>query len=220
MGSLALTHMIPLDELTPGAVGFIRNSVIDNVVAFAARELNLEPGNLVVRDVRPFTDLSMYAAGTTASTVDEWLYDATTTTASAFTSVTGPATMGDNRYVALFGVRDLRLGIGLHTTAMTLMDGTGSLLFGSATASGAAIKPGQVISLIKIAVGGSDKAIWDTTCFEGYQNLTGFSPSAVIIPQNATFNISYYFKSTVAGVRANIQLVGVTVEPRGKVLSP
>ena len=214
---VALTHLIPVQELTPGAVGAIRNEVIAALVRQASEELTLSPDKLVVRDIRPFSDLQMYAAGITAATVDEWQYDATTTTASAFTTVTGSKTMADQRYVALFGVRDLRLGIGVHSTAMGLLDST-------AAGPVALLKtqmPGQIVSLIKINVGGADKVIWDMTSIQAYpSNLVGFSPSAVIIPQNASFNIYYYFKTTVAGIRAWLQLIGVVVEPRGKVISP
>lgn len=217
MGDVALTHLIPVAEMTPGQIGAIRNQVISQLVSNVARELNVPPGDLVVRDVRPFSDLQMYAGGTTAATVDEWLYDATTTTAAAFTTVTGNKTMGDQRWTALFGVRDLRWGIGVHTTQMQILDGT-------AAGPVALLKtqmPGQMVSLVKIAVGGADKVIWDLTSMEGYLNqMVGFSPSAVIIPQNATFNIYYYFKTTAAGKRANLQLIGVVVEPRGKVVSP
>ncbi len=212
------TQLIPLDELTPGAVGAIRNTVIEAIVAKASKELNIPSEQLVVRDVRPATDLQLYAAGTTDSTVDEWGYDATTTSASAFTPVNGSKTMGNQRYVALFGVRDLRKGIGVHTTAMSLFEAT--TLMGDATSASVPIVPGQMVSLIKINVGGADKVIWDLTGMEAYDNPVAFTPSAVIIPQNSTFNIYYYFKTTCAGIRAYLQLVGVVVEPRGKVVSP
>lgn len=218
----ALTHLIPLAEMTPGQVGAIRNSVISQLVRQVSAELNMDPSKLVVRDVRPFRDLTMYAAGTTAATIDEWHYDATTTTADAFTTVTGSQTMGDQRWVALFGVRDLRRGVGVHTTAMGGAGGMESTSFvGDATAFGAVANVmGQVVSLVKVNVGGSDKVIWDLSGMEAYDVPVGFSPSAVIIPQNAAFNLYYYFKSTVAGIRAYLQLIGIVVEPRGKVVSP
>ena len=215
----AVIPLMPIQEMTLGYIGAIRNAVINGVVKLASEELSLPPEKLVVRDVRPWSDLQMYAAGTTDSSVDEWVYDATTTTASAFTAVNGGKTMGDQRWVALFGVRDLRRGVGTHTTDM-------GVDFESTAANAVAMlgprpKPGHLVSLIKINVGGSDKVIWDVSSIEGYEDCNvGFSPSAVIIPQNATFVIYYYFKTTIAGIRTYLQLVGITVEPRGKVVSP
>lgn len=214
-----VTILIPLDEMSPGAVGAIRNQVISGLVRKAASELSMPEDRLVVRDVRPANDLRFYSAGTTTSGVDEWLYDATTTTANAYTSVTGDATMGDQRYVALFGLRDLRKGIGIHTTSMNTMDATTNL-FTSATDQTSQLRAAQVVTYVQVSVGGSIKAIWDATGMEIYQNAVSFSPYAVVIPQNSTYNISYYFNSTAAGLRAWLQLIGIVVEPRGRVTSP
>jgi hypothetical protein len=103
---------------------------------------------------------------------------------------------------------------------MSLLEST--TLIGNATSGGNTnLFGGQMVSLIKINVGGSDKVIWDITCIEAYPNdMVGFAPSAVIIPQNASYNIYYYFKTTIAGIRASLQLIGVVCEPRGKVISP
>jgi hypothetical protein len=212
---VAQTQLIPIDEMTPGSIGAIRNAVITGLVAQASRELSLPPDRLVVRDVRPFGDLQMYLAGTTNSTIESWFYDATATTPSAYTTVTGTKTMGDQRYVAIFGVRDLRGGAGLHATTM----GTSASTLVIGGAQGDWVYP-QLVNQIKINVGGSDKVIWDIQSMYAYPRLTAFTPSAVVIPQNASFNIYYYFKTTVAGIRAMIQLVGVCVEPRGKLVSP
>ena len=215
----ALTHLIPIHELTPGSVGAIRNQIIGALVRQVSQELSLPEDKLVVRDPRPFADLQMYSAATTDLTVDKWSYDPTTITANAFTTVTGTKTMADQRYVALFGVRDLRMGIGTHTTDMgTDFDSTGT----DAVAMLGPIPPaGGMVTFIKINVGGADRVIWDLTSVESYpSNLTGFSPTAVIIPQNASFNIGYYFKTNLADLRATLQLIGVVVEPRGKVISP
>lgn len=209
--ALARTHLIPIQELTPGAVGAIRNQVIADLVRLVSSETSMPEDKLVVRDIRPFGDLQMYAAGTTAATVDEWLYDATTTTANAYTTVTGTATMGDQRYVALFGVRDCRRELGLHATTA-----------GATTARVASVTPyASVVSFIKINVGGGDRAIWDISGINAYTEASvAFSPTAVIIPQNSSYNIGYYFVTTVAGLRTYLQLIGVVVEPRGKLISP
>ena len=214
------TQLIPKEEMTPGAIGAIRNQIIDNVVAQVSRELTLSPDDLVVRDIRPKSDLQMLSVGTTDATVDRWVYDATTTVADAFTAVVGATkTMADQRYIALFGVRDLRAGVGVHTTAMELQDSTAA---GPVAQLGPLLPQNAMVSFIKIEVGGAVKAIWDISCLEAYigEAMVAFSPSAVLIPQNASFRIYYYFKTTAAGIRANLQLIGVVVEPRGKVISP
>ena len=213
-----LATLIPIQELTPGMVGKIRNDVIQGVVALASKELSIPPTNLVVRDVRPFNDLGMYAGGTTAAAIDEWLYDATTTTANAFTSVSGAKTMGDQKFVALFGIRDLRRGVGVHSTGM-------GADWESTAAASDAWHPyplaGAVVSLVKINVGGADKVIWDLTSMEAYQDMNvGFTQAPVLIPQNVSYNLYYYFKTTAAGLRAWLQLIGVVVEPRGLTISP
>jgi len=213
-----LATLIPIQELTPGMVGKIRNDVIQGVVALASKELSIPPTNLVVRDVRPFNDLGMYAGGTTAAAIDEWLYDATTTTANAFTSVSGAKTMGDQKFVALFGIRDLRRGVGVHSTGM-------GADWESTAAASDAWHPyplaGAVVSLVKINVGGADKVIWDLTSMEAYQDMNvGFTQAPVLIPQNVSYNLYYYFKTTAAGLRAWLQFIGVVVEPRGLTISP
>jgi hypothetical protein len=215
--SEARINLTPKDELTPGAVGAIRNSVIESVVALAAKELNISADKLVVRDVRPFSDLQMSEAGTTIKTADDWYYDATTTTAASFTSVTGARTMGDQRYVAIYGVRDLRKGFGIHATTLGT---SATTLLGAFAGNLGGVLP-QLVSMIKVNVGGSDKVIWDINGIYAYDDCVGFTSAAVIIPQNASFNISYYLKScAVPGTRIKLQLIGVAVEPRGKVVSP
>jgi len=209
-----LTHLVPLQELSPGAVGAIRNQVIKSTVAQAVRELNLPEDKLVVRDVRPLLDLAMDSAVGTASTSERWGFgDALV--AIGWISVTGANTMGDQRYVALYGVRDMGLNYGAS---------------GSATIPVALASYKEIISFIRINVGGADKVVWDISGIRAYQDANvAFAPSAVVIPQNASFNISYYREGSLeAGVPvapttlevAWLQLVGIVVEPRGKVISP
>ena len=77
----------------------------------------------------------------------------------------------------------------------------------------------QAITLIKLEVGNSIKAIWDTTKLLAYkQNPVGVCTSAVIIPQNTQFQIYGYILNT--GTVCWVSLEGVVVEPRGKVVSP
>ena len=219
----AITQLIPIKEMTPGAVGAIRNQVIEALVAQVSRELSLPVDRLVVRDVRPFNDLQMYSGGTTNSTTDTWGFDTSTVTAAAFTTVTGAKSMGDQRYVALYGIRDLKFAVGIHATSM----GTdATTIYGAAGVALGAQWP-QIVNQVKINVGGADKVIWDLSAMYAYPTeLVAFCPSAVIIPQNISFNIYYQMRghltntALAAGARAMLQLIGVVVEPRGKVISP
>lgn len=205
MGVLAQTQLIPIQELTPGQVGAIRNVVKNNLVSKASHELNLPEDKLVVRDVRPVEDLAMYASHGSAATVEDWLFTSTASTGTGFVTVTGTATMDDNRYVALFGVRDYRLGIATVATA-----GPATLICGPSS-----------VSLVKINVGGADKVVWDTKVMQAYsQDLVAFTPSPVIIPQNVTYNIYYYKSQATNSMVIWLQLIGLVVEPRGKTISP
>jgi len=207
------THLVPIQELTLGMIASIRNSVISQVVALASRELSLPESSLVVRDIRPYGDLAMYTLiGTAASSgvTEDWYCIASSGTAAlGYNSMTGTATMADQRYVALFGVRDKRGTIGSISALAT------------ATVLPGYIAGARMVSFIKVNVGGADKVLWDTDNIEGYPEQCGFAPAAVIIPQNASYNISYYLvKTTTADQPIHLQLIGVVVEPRGKVISP
>jgi len=206
--SAALIQLIPIQELTAGQVGAIRNSVINQVVAMASKELHMPEEKLVVRDVRPVGDLQMYFNAAVDATTEAWFYNCTATT-NGYVSVSGDKTMGDQRWVAIYGVRDWRLSQGNILTATVLATMTNVDL--------------SRVSLVKISVGGGDKVIWDTKSMSGYTEAqVAFTPSAIIIPQNTTFNIRYYkATNTVSdcGVMS-LQLIGVAVEPRGKLVSP
>lgn len=226
--TVAMTQLIPIKEMLPVTVGAIRNQVIEALVAQASHELNLPATDLVVRDVRPFNDLQMYSGGTTASTVDTWAFDTTTTAAAAFVTVTGAKQMGDQRYVAIWGVRDLKNAQGLHSTSMGTNPSVLLLpITGTVHAASFADMWPQVVNQVKINVGGSDKVLWDLTGMYAYKDdCCGISPGAVIIPQNASYNIYYQLRGHIVnttaapGQSARIQLIGVVVEPRGKVISP
>ena len=82
-------------------------------------------------------------------------------------------------------------------------------------------------SMIKFEVGGSTAAIWQIESMSAYKwDQAAFSPAAVIIPQNTNFNIKFYMKhksmTKATGLVGSIwlQLIGVTIEPRGKVITP
>lgn len=205
MAGFANTLLIPTQDLPPGQVSAIRNEIFKSLAQFAAIELKMPVGDLVVRDLRPVEDLVLYSTGTTPATINNWLFTTAATATTGFVTVTGDREMADQRYVALFGVKDLK-------------DSHGPTAIVGATSC--AVSP-QAISLIKIIVGGSDKAIWDLCKCACYTNAcAGISPSAVVIPPNALYNIQYYKTLPIASAPAYIVLEGVVVEPRGLVLSP
>ena len=202
----ALTNFIPIQELPPGAISSIRNEVIKATCALASKEMNCPVSTLVVRDIRPYEDLGAYSTGTTASTVNNWNFIGPT---GAGYAVFATGTMADQRYVAIYGAKDLRIARGPATEAATTA-GIWS----------------QDVSLIKINVGGGDRAIWDMCkCFAYARTgsgVAGVSSGAVLIPQGTVYTISLYQYEAVAtaGKTNVVVLEGIVVEPRGKVLSP
>ena len=71
---------------------------------------------------------------------------------------------------------------------------------------------------IKFNIGGGDRVIWQLQALNEADGMVGFSPSAVIIPQNTPYTISRFVRS--ASSSCMLVLKGVVVEPRGKVVSP
>ena len=199
------TQLIPVAELTPGSVAAIRNEVTKRLVGIVSAELNVSPDKLVVRDIRPYSDIGWCTntdAVQVALTEDYWEAqsdDAKVGGAYGACVSTSLNTMADNRWVAIYGVKDMRMGI-----ATPIEQGVGS---------------------IKFNVGGNDRAIWDLQNMQCYRDdLAAVSPSAIIIPQNDTFQIYLYGclsndKGSVDVVQY-IVLEGIVVEPVGKVLSP
>ena len=210
MSRAAQTYLVPVQEMTPGMVAEVRNSVIDQVVRIAAKELGMAEKDLVVRDVLPVNDLGFDFSAASGGTGEcNWEFAATVTTVG-YATVTGASTMSNNRYVAIFGVRDLRMGIGA-TYGCT--DQLGFIL------------PPSPTSLIKFEVGGAVKAIWDTTGLSAYREMAGFTTAPILIPQNAAYNIYFYNRpygtvGTGIAIYSYLQLIGVTVEPRGQLVSP
>ena len=92
----AYTQLIPSSELSAGQAAAIRNEVINKLVQLAVSQLNVTADKLVVRDIRPATDLDF---GT-----EDW-YETTGTTTGAFETMT-TGTMGDERFVGIYGVKD------------------------------------------------------------------------------------------------------------------
>lgn len=199
------TQMIPVTELAPGTVARIRNEVIDSVVALASAELNRPSDDFVVRDIRPQADLDWLSTTNVVSaaiTTETWIGESDD--AKVYHQFVGAITaastvMADNRWIAIYGVKDMR------------------------SALNAIVEP--ALSMIKVEVGGNDRAIWDLMNMYAYpEAMAAITPSAVIIPQNTSFQLYVYGGLSDDGGSTDIDqyilFEGVVVEPRGKVLSP
>jgi hypothetical protein len=200
-----LTQLIPAPELPPGQIGAIRNSIIygdrkrglEGLLDRAAREIKVSKDSLIVRNIRPQSDLD-WCSNTdysTAVTTDIWPCTVKAVANDYKDIITSASTvMADQRFVAIYGLRDSRFAI--------------------------ATPIAQTTSLFKFNVGHSDKAIWDITkCYSYRSKVVGISPSAIVIPQNTYFQISGYLFNNSA-VASYISLIGLVVEPRGQVISP
>lgn len=202
-----LTQLVAMQELSAGQVSAQRNRVIRDLLARASRELKMDEKKLVVRDIRPLTDLNWAtdAAATTglanaAITTNKWLFTThigNTDWLSAI--VAGSRVMADQRYVAIYGLRDSRMA---YATVLVPIQCT----------------------LWRFQVGHSYKAIWDASkCYAYRDHVAGFSPAEIVIPQNSQYNIFGYLNQAEAGVGnalSYVSLEGVVVEPSGKVVSP
>ena len=199
-----LTQLIPSEELTVGQIGAIRNMVVKNLLALASKELSMPVTNLVARDIRPQSDLD-WASDTNATdglanaavTTDIWQFTTDASLHEYLSCITSASrVMGDQRFVAIYGIRTSRMAMATPLEVQC--------------------------TLWKLVVGNSIKAIWDSERLNAYQNnIAGFTPSAVVIPQNTQWNIYGYLPSTAAGtILTYTNLEGIVVEPRGKVVSP
>ena len=195
------TCLIPERELAPGSVADIRKQVEAALVAKASSELKMSPDNLVVRDIRPFHDISWGTDAVTglanaALTDDIWPL----TTDGALLGFLPLETvalsmMADQRFVAIYGIRDSRYSLAAPTAPQC--------------------------SLWKFVVGNSVKSIWDMSkCYAYRKESVGFSNSAVIIPQNTQYMIYGYLPTAMGAVVQYVSLEGMVCEPRGKVVSP
>jgi len=176
MGNVSLTQLIPFSELTPGQSGKIRNDCIEALLTEASLRLKLPRERLVVRDIRAKSDLDF--------TYEDWR-ETTGATADAYETMT-TGTMGDNRWIGIFGVK--------------------------------ADADNFACTAIKFNIGGGDRAIWQLQSLNEEDGMVGFSPTAVVIPQNTIYTISRFVRS--ASSSCTLVLKGVVVEPRGKVVSP
>ena len=200
----ANTLLSPIKELATGQLSAIRNSAIDAVVNLASRELAMPQEKLVVREIRPYTDLGMYAVTTvldTASAADRWgsffhAAGAVNSPASGgnyVSSCTVSKTIADNTYIGIYGVRDSRGGMATVTA--------------------------NAVTLIKFNIGNADKAIWDLTKAQlYYDGAVAVSPSVIVMPPLAPIVISLYLHAN--NVEIYLQLMGFVVEPVGLVITP
>ena len=209
MTTASKSYLIPIKELLPAEISRIRNEAIDKVVAMVSAELKKPAEELVVRDIRPYSDLAWCTVSTptifaAALSTDTWC---PTLDASdiyqAYTSViiSTSQLMADSRWVVITGVKDFRL------------------------AEAAAVK--QSINFLKINTGGNDRVIWDLSGMQCYPDaMAAISPSPVVIPQNTSYNIYIYDAQSDDGSAVSEDVVmylvldGFVVEPKGKVLSP
>lgn len=198
-----LIHLIPAAELAPGQIAAIRNSVTNELLALASRELKMSVDKLVARDIRPYSDIK-WATDTNATdglansalSTDIWQFT-TDATLSGWLSAIASAyrTMGDQRYIAIYGIRDGRMTV--------------------------SSPPAPQCTLWRIRVGNSDKVIWDLSkCYAYPDNVVGICPSPVVIPQNTQFNIYGYLPAAAGNAVTYVSFEGIVVEPRGKVVTP
>ncbi len=207
MNRAGKSFLIPVKELLPSEITRIRREAIAQVVAMVSVELKKPVTELVVRDIRPYSDLAWCTDATifaAALSTDKWTptldaSDAYQAYRSVITSTS--QTMADSRWVVITGVKDFRLS------------------------EAAPVK--QSINFLKILVGGNDRVIWDLTGMEAYPNaMAAISPSPVVIPQNTSYDIQVYDAqsddghTTAEDVVMYLVLDGFVVEPRGKVISP
>ncbi|MCD6362140.1 MAG: hypothetical protein J7M38_14880 [Armatimonadetes bacterium] len=192
-------YLIPYQELAPGQIGAIRNQVAKSLLSLASDKLQMPADNLIIRPLRPQSDLDWGSDATTglanaAVTTEIWNLTTDASLSGFLPLITSASTtMADNRFVAIYGIKDSRFN--------------------------AASVPAQSTSLWKFDVGHSTKAIWDLSkCYAYRSNVAGFSPTAVIIPQNSYFQIYGY--SIATNTASYVSLIGMVCEPRGLVVSP
>ena len=142
----------------------------------AVQSIKLGEDQVVVRDIRPLGDLDY--------TYDDWS-ELTDATADQWETMS-TGTMGDQRWVSIFGVK--------------------------------ADADRFACSAIKFNVGGGDRAIWELWALREEDDMVGFCPSGIIIPQRTPYTISRYIREVSSP--ACLVLKGVVVEKRGKLVSP
>jgi len=90
------TQLIPLAELSAGEAAAIRNQAIQAVVARASQELGKPIDQMVVRDIRPASDLDF--------ATEDW-FEVTGATGDTYETMS-TGNMATERYVGFYGVKD------------------------------------------------------------------------------------------------------------------
>jgi len=95
----AETQLIPIQELSTGQPASIRNGAIKAVVAKAAVELKIAPDKLLVRAIRPKSDLDY--------TYETW-YEVTGASSATFETMSagGTGSKDKDRYIGIYGIQD------------------------------------------------------------------------------------------------------------------
>mgnify|MGYP001562298824 CR=1 FL=1 len=89
------TQLIPAIELANGEAASIRKKAVGFVVNLASLELKKPPESLIVRPVRPASDLDY--------TTEDW-GEVTGATINAYETMT-TGTMGSDRYLCIYGIK-------------------------------------------------------------------------------------------------------------------
>jgi len=147
-------QLVPLSELGDGQAAYIRNTCIEIVLKIVSKELKMAPEKLIVRDIQPGVDLGY------SSTIASW-NEVTGATASAYETMTS-GTMGDVRFVALYGVKDDSSEVNVSKVKVVV---------------GGSDKTVWQLEALYSANGGA---------------RVGLAPTPVVIPQNKPYTISRY----------------------------
>lgn len=89
------TQLIPVSELAPGEASSIRNQFIKKLVEIAASEMKKQLSDIVVRDLRPKSDLDY--------TYEQWT-ESTGATGDAYETMS-TGTNGADMWIGIFGVK-------------------------------------------------------------------------------------------------------------------
>jgi len=172
-------HLIPFQELSTGQAAKIRNEAIIAVRRMASSALNLTEDRLLTRDIQPKDDLDY--------TYASWREITGSTAATYETMSTG--TMGDDRYMAIYGVKDDSSYVAVTQLRITV-GGSQKVIW-------------MLENLYPLYDGGP---------------RIGFSSSVITIPQNTPYTIERYVDQTQQGAHILLkgvicERIGKTISP-------
>lgn len=153
-------NLIPVQELSTGQAAAIRNEAVTALEAMATKELSLPTSSLLTRDIRPKEDLDY--------TYSSWS-EVTGATADTYETML-TQTLGDDRYLAIYGVMDLSPTI---------------------TVSKLRIKVGNSIK--------TEWVLENLYPIYPEGPRIGFCRSVVVVPQNTPLLVERYVRSTTQG---------------------